>query len=70
MNDEKILKRDLFGEVALGSEAGVPVVIRRSVFESQGGYRDAGLAEDYDLWLRLLQRGVDFAKVLRLANSE
>jgi RIO-like serine/threonine protein kinase len=29
MNDEKILKRDLFGEVALGTEAGVPVVIRR-----------------------------------------
>jgi RIO-like serine/threonine protein kinase len=30
MNDEKTLKSDLFGEVALGSEAGVPVVIRRS----------------------------------------
>ena len=30
MNDEKILKRDLFGEVALGNEGGVAVVIRRS----------------------------------------
>jgi glycosyltransferase involved in cell wall biosynthesis len=28
-----------------------------------GGYRDLDWCEDYDLWLRLLQRGVHFAKV-------
>jgi len=28
-----------------------------------GGYRDLDWCEDYDLWLRLLQRGVRFAKV-------
>ncbi len=28
-----------------------------------GGYRDLDWCEDYDLWLRLMQRGVRFAKV-------
>ncbi len=39
------------------------VVIRRSLLEEVGGYRDMGWAEDYDLWLRLFERGVVFAKV-------
>jgi len=29
----------------------------------RGGYRDLDWCEDYDLWLRLMQRGVRFAKV-------
>jgi len=41
------------------------VVVRRQLLEDAGGYRDLGWAEDYDLWLRLLEAGVGFAKVER-----
>ena len=33
------------------------VLLRRSVVLEAGGYRDVGPCEDYDLWLRLLERG-------------
>lgn len=33
------------------------VVIRRTCLEQQGGYHDSPWAEDYDLWLRLLEGG-------------
>ena len=39
------------------------VMIREPVLSSAGGYRDKGWPEDYDLWLRLLRRGVRMAKV-------
>ncbi len=39
------------------------VVMRRDLLERHGGWRDCGWAEDHDLWLRLLQAGVGFAKV-------
>jgi len=41
------------------------VIIRHSLLEQVGGYRDAGWAEDYDLWLRLFEQDVVFAKVDR-----
>ncbi|MBK5274922.1 MAG: glycosyltransferase [Desulfuromonadales bacterium] len=39
------------------------IVCRRSLMESAGGYRDNGWPEDYDLWLRLAQAGVRFARL-------
>ncbi|MCB1092846.1 MAG: glycosyltransferase family 2 protein, partial [Verrucomicrobiae bacterium] len=39
------------------------VVIRRSALESFGGYADPTWAEDYDLWLRMLEAGAQFGKV-------
>lgn len=39
------------------------VLMRRAAVEAVGGYRDAGWAEDYDLWLRLLNAGWRLAKV-------
>lgn len=39
------------------------VLIRRSAFESAGGYEDRGWAEDYDLWLRLIEQGRQLGKV-------
>lgn len=39
------------------------VMMARSLFREAGGYRRNGFAEDYDLWLRLLERGVRFGKV-------
>ncbi len=39
------------------------VMVRRRILEDAGGWRDAGWPEDYDLWLRLAQRGIRFGKV-------
>jgi len=39
------------------------VVMAKSLFQQAGGYLRNGFAEDYDLWLRLLGRGVRFGKV-------
>ena len=42
------------------------VVMARSLFLEVGGYLRNGFAEDYDLWLRLLERGTRFGKVSEL----
>jgi glycosyltransferase involved in cell wall biosynthesis len=39
------------------------VLMRCSVLDAAGGYRDVPWAEDHDLWLRMLQHGARFAKV-------
>jgi glycosyltransferase involved in cell wall biosynthesis len=39
------------------------VVMRRDAFDAVGGYRDAGWAEDYDLWLRLIEADHRLGKV-------
>lgn len=39
------------------------VLVRRSLLEVVGSYRDVPWAEDHDLWLRVLQHGARFAKV-------
>jgi glycosyltransferase involved in cell wall biosynthesis len=36
---------------------------RPEVFERAGGYRDDGLPEDYDFWLRAFEAGARFAKL-------
>jgi glycosyltransferase involved in cell wall biosynthesis len=41
------------------------VMLRRSVLDG-GGYRDGPFPEDYELWLRLLARGVRLGKVPRV----
>ena len=38
-------------------------LIRRTVLERAGGWRERGWAEDMDLWLRLLDGGARFAKL-------
>ncbi len=40
-------------------------VVRRRVLEDAGGWSERGWAEDLDLWLRLFERGVRFAKLPR-----
>ena len=37
-------------------------LMRRTSFDRAGGYRDAGWAEDYDLWQRLRESGARFGK--------
>jgi glycosyltransferase involved in cell wall biosynthesis len=39
------------------------VLLRRDAFERAGGYRDAGWAEDFDLWHRLRELGARFEKL-------
>ncbi len=41
------------------------VMVRRELLDRAGGYRDFDGPEDYDLWLRLMERGVEIAKVER-----
>ncbi|NVO00842.1 MAG: glycosyltransferase family 2 protein [Geobacteraceae bacterium] len=38
------------------------VMFRKEIIKAVGGYRDMGWAEDYDLWLRMAQAGVAFAR--------
>ena len=38
-------------------------MVRRDVLEAVGGWRDPGWSEDLDLWLRLMDQGVVFAKL-------
>lgn len=52
--------RDLFVESPLVHPS---VTFRRAAVEAVGGYRDSGGPEDYDLWLRMWERGARFAKV-------
>jgi glycosyltransferase involved in cell wall biosynthesis len=42
------------------------VMFRREVVERQGGYREGDFPEDYELWLRWLEAGVQMGKVERV----
>lgn len=53
-------RRELFVESPLVHPT---VMFRREAVLAVGGYRDAGWAEDYDLWLRLAAAGAVFAKL-------
>ncbi len=39
------------------------VMMRRGALEGVGGYAARGWAEDYDLWLRMMEEGMLFAKI-------
>jgi len=62
-----VTPEDIAREMLVESPVAHPsVMIRAGLVESLGGYRDDGLPEDYDLWLRAWLRGVRFAKVPRV----
>lgn len=52
--------RDLFVESPFAHPS---VMLRKRVLQQAGGYQDRPWAEDYDLWLRLAQSGVRFARL-------
>ncbi len=60
LTDHGLISRDLFVESPFVHPG---VMMRRSLLEQTGGYRDAGWPEDYDLWLRLAAAGVRFARL-------
>lgn len=58
--DHDQIYRDLFVESPFVHPS---IMVRRTILESVGEYRDMGWAEDYDLWLRLAASGCRFARV-------
>ena len=56
-------EREIFVEAPLCHPS---VLMRASAIAAVGGYRDTSWPEDYDLWLRLVARGMRLAKVERL----
>ncbi|MQC26812.1 MAG: glycosyltransferase [Chloroflexi bacterium] len=59
VHDEDI-RRDRFVESPLAHPS---AMFRKDIVLGIGGYQEHGWAEDYDLWLRLMEAGVAFAKV-------
>ncbi|KPJ91122.1 MAG: hypothetical protein AMJ53_12305 [Gammaproteobacteria bacterium SG8_11] len=56
--------RDMQDEIYVESPIAHPsVMIRRAVLAELGGYRQGDYPEDYDLWLRMISRGLCLAKV-------
>ena len=54
------MMRELYVESPLSHPT---VMMRREALEAVGGYQDHLWPEDYDLWLRMAQRGYQFGKV-------
>jgi len=56
--------RDIARERFVESPLAHPsAMVRREVIEDVGGYRDLDWPEDYDLWLRILEKGVEVGKL-------
>jgi len=55
-----LIIRDLFIESPLVHPS---IMTRRRLIEEAGGYCNNGWAEDYDLWLRMAESGVRFARL-------
>lgn len=62
LTDHGEMARERFIESPLAHPS---AMVRREALEAAGGWRDNGWPEDYDLWLRLFEAGVGFAKVAR-----
>ena len=61
--DHDQMFRERFAESPIAHPS---VMFRKKAVDEVGGYRDCGWPEDYDLWLRLFERGDVFVKVPRL----
>lgn len=59
LNEPEDFRRERFIESPLAHPA---VMMRRDAYEAAGGYRDTPWAEDYDLWLRMLEAGHAMAR--------
>lgn len=58
--DHDQISRNLFVESPFAHPS---VIYRRAAVIEEGGYREMPWAEDYDLWLRLAERGAHFARL-------
>ena len=59
----ELVMRDLFVESPFGHPS---VMFRKELVLAVGGYHDPGWSEDYDLWLRLAEAGIRFARLPEL----
>ena len=57
------IERDFFVESPFAHPS---VMMRRTAFETAGGYQNVPWPEDYDLWMRMRLHGARFAKVPQL----
>lgn len=56
--------QDMLDEIYVESPIAHPsVMLRRDVFAELGGYREGDFPEDYELWLRMISRGMRLAKI-------
>lgn len=62
LTDHESMARERFVEAPVSHPS---VMVRRRALVAAGGWRDVGWPEDYDLWLRLFERGDHFAKIER-----
>ena len=60
LSNHDLIMRDRFIESPFVHPS---IMARRHLITAAGGYRDCGWAEDYDLWLRLAESGVRFARL-------
>jgi glycosyltransferase involved in cell wall biosynthesis len=60
LSDHDLIMRDRFVESPFVHPS---IVVRRDLIIQAGGYRDSGWPEDYDLWLRLAESGIRFARL-------
>ena len=59
-----VTHRDIVDEIYVESPLAHPtVMMRREVFTTLGGYRQGDFPEDYDLWLRMVGKGMRFGKI-------
>jgi glycosyltransferase involved in cell wall biosynthesis len=59
VSDDQI-KREIFVESPFAHPS---VMFRKQAIDRLGGYQEHGWAEDYDLWLRMVQAEMNFAKI-------
>lgn len=60
LTSHDLILRDLFVESPFVHPS---IMVRRSLVIDAGGYQDLGWPEDYDLWLRLANNNVRFARI-------
>ena len=60
LSDHELIVQDCFVESPFVHPS---IMMRRELIVRAGGYRDFDWPEDYDLWLRLVQMGVKFARL-------
>lgn len=60
LQDHDLIMRDLFVESPFVHPG---IMTRTAIVKELGGYRECGWAEDYDLWLRMANTGVTFARL-------
>jgi glycosyltransferase involved in cell wall biosynthesis len=60
LTEHSLVIRDLFVESPFVHPS---IMTRRIIMENLGGYQDKGWPEDYDLWLRMAEAGVKFARL-------